>query len=241
MLEQDQNITPETSVRNKSKDISIPNSILIGAILISISIFSSAYIITRGGLSTGQTANQTGSQVKLTDRADQPYIGSKLAPVTMYEFGDFQCPFCKKFFQESFSDLKTKYIDTGKVRLVLRHFPLTQIHLNAEIASEAAECANRQGQFESYYNILYTNGQGHGTGLDAASLKKYASQIGLNMTIFNQCLDNHQTKSVVTADEALGSSLGVTGTPAFFINGQMTLGAQPVSVFEDAIDTALKK
>lgn len=245
----DQNQENNTSpIKKSSSDISTPNSILIGAIIISISIFSAAYMITKGGLSTGtlgqgssQTSPLPGSQVKVTDRSDQAYIGSKLAPVTMYEFGDFQCLFCKKFFQESFGNLKTKYIDTGKVRLVFRHFPITQIHNNAEIASEAAECANRQGQFEAYYSILYTQGQGDGTGLDLGSLKKYASQIGLNTTTFNQCLDNHETKSVVTADEALGSSLGVTGTPAFFIDGQLILGAQPLDVFIKAIEVTLKK
>lgn len=225
--------------KKPSRDISVQSSILIGSILIAISIFSGAYMLTKGGFGNGSA--QATDKLTVKDRDGQPTIGNTKAPVTMYEFGDFQCPFCKRFYQESFAELKAKYIDTGKVKVVFRHFPLTNIHVNAEISSEAAECANRQGKFEDYYNILYTKGQGDGGGLDSSSLKKYAIDLGLNTSVFNQCLDNHQTKSVIEADQALGTSLGVTGTPAFFINGQLTLGAQPTSVIEQAIESALNK
>lgn len=242
MFEQDQNITPEISVKNKSKDVSMPNSILIGAILISISIFSSAYLISKGELTGGaldQTGNKTGDVAKITDRPDQPFIGSQSAPITMYEFGDFQCPFCQNFFKNTLPELKTKYIDTGKIKLVFKHFPLS-IHINAQISAEAAECANRQGGFEAYHDILYAKGQGDGTGLDTASLKKYAGQIGLNINNFNKCLDNHETKTIVAGDESVGISVSVDGTPTFFIEGKSIKGAQPLSVFEQVIDSVLK-
>ncbi len=250
----------------------VASSVMIAGILIAISVIAGAFIVTHGGVGgsaaiPGQKALPA-QNIKLTDRADQPSIGNPNAPVTVYEFGDFQCPYCKQFFQQSFATLKSTYIDTGKIRLVFRQFPLTQIHVNAEISSEAAECASRQGQFEPYFETLYTKGQGDGTGLDVTSLKSYASAIGLNMTVFNQCLDNHETKAVVAADEALGSSIGIQGTPSFAIvknsdtnvdvttikqaeqsgqnvvmlsNGNVFLaGAQPTAAFEQALDSVLK-
>ena len=229
-------------------DNPISFSVIIGALIVAVSVIVGAFIL-KGDFGsgtpsqvaqTGSGAPVAGAQVKIADRSDEPVFGSKTAPVTIYEFGDFQCPFCKNFYQQSYNDIKTKYIDTGKVKFIFRHFPLTNIHVNAEISSEAAECANRQGQFEAYYNVLYTQGQADGTGLDSASLKKYASQIGLNTTQFNQCLDNHETQAVVAADTAEGTKAGVNGTPTFYINGTAIVGAQPVTVFEQAIDAALK-
>jgi protein-disulfide isomerase len=242
----DQNQPVQTPVKKDSLfDSPVSASIIIGALIVAGSVIVGAYMIKGAPVTGGTVAQQQGTApttgVKISDRADEPVIGSKSAPVTVYEFGDFQCPFCKQFYQQSYADIKTKYIDTGKIKLVFRHYPLSAIHVNAEISSEAAECANRQGQFEAYYNTLYTKGNGDGTGLDSASLKAYASQLGLNMTTFNQCLDNHETKAVVAADLAVGTSAGVSGTPTFYINGTQVVGAQPTAAFEAAIDSALGK
>jgi protein-disulfide isomerase len=164
------------------------------------------------------------------------------------EFGDFQCPFCKSYFQQTYPDIKSKYIDTGKVKLIFRHFPLTQIHVNAQISAVAAECANQQGKFWQYHDLLYTNGQSDGTALDKASLEKYATQIGLNSGTlgfgknkFNQCLEGSATLSIVNADQQEGIKDGVSGTPSFFINGKPIVGAQPATTFETAIEAALKQ
>jgi protein-disulfide isomerase len=242
-----------TEIKPKSPslfDNPISTSVIVGSVIVALSIIFAAYLL-HGGVSTNTapsgTTTAAGTQqaasapVKVTVRSDQPTIGNANAPLTVYEFGDFQCPYCKQFYQQTYADFKSKYIDTGKVKLVFVHFPLTSIHVNAEIASEAAECANRQGQFEAYYNTLYTNSSGDGTGLDSASLKSYASQIGLNMTTFDACLDGGQAKAVVTADEAEGTSVGVTGTPSFVIGGQLVLGAVPTAQFEASVDAALKK
>jgi protein-disulfide isomerase len=228
-------------------DNPISMSVLVASIIIAASVIFGAYVVhgSIGSGSTGATGTQAaaaGTPLKVTVRSDQPTIGKANAPLTIYEFGDFQCPYCKQFYQQSYADIKAKYIDTGEAKLVFFHFPLSSIHVNAEISSEAAECANRQGQFEAYYNALYTNGQGDGTGLDSASLKSYASQIaGINMTTFNTCLDSGQAKATVAADQAEGTALGVTGTPSFVINGQLLLGAEPTATFEQTIDAALKK
>jgi len=184
--------------------------------------------------------------VDITSRADEPTLGNKNAKVTIVEFADFQCPFCKQYFDQTFNQIKTKYIDTGKVKYVYRHFPLS-FHANAEIAGVAAECANQQGKFWEYHDTLFAKGQGDGTGLASADLKKYAEDLGLNKGTlgfaknkFNQCLDNKATLDIVKKDNAEGAKGGVSGTPSFFINGQLLVGAQPFSAFEQAIEAMLK-
>jgi protein-disulfide isomerase len=242
----------------------LAGGLVLGALLISASIvFGFRMLIKNQVAFNGEAllaANQAaaaagtaaptpapGALVTVADRANQPTLGSKDAKVTMVEFGDFQCPFCKQYFQQNFAQIKSQYIDTGKVRLIFRHFPLSSIHVNAQIAAVAAECANQQGKFWQYHDLLYTDGQSDGTGLDKASLEKYASSLGLNSGTFgfgknkfNQCLESNATLSVVNADQAEGTKDGVTGTPTFYINGVQFVGAQPLTAFQAAIDADLK-
>jgi protein-disulfide isomerase len=235
-------------------------SILIGAILVAASvIFSAGYlvknltsnVITATGSApaapTTGTPPAAGSPVKVVIRTDAPSLGKSDAKVTIVEFADFQCPFCKQYYQKTFNEIKTKYIDTGKVKYVFMHFPLTQIHVNAQISGVASECANQQGKFWEYHDILYTQGQSNGDGLDKASLEKYADQLALNKGTlgfgknkFNQCLESNATLKTVQADQAEGSKDGITGTPSFFINGKPLVGAQPAANFEKIIEDALK-
>ncbi len=191
-------------------------------------------------------APDSGQPVTVTDRSGEPVIGSKDAKVTMIEFSDFQCPFCERFYKDSYGQIKTKYVDTGKLKIIYRHFPLS-FHQNAEKAAEAAECANQQGKFEQYHNLLFDNSQSDGTGLNVTDLKKYADQLGLNKGTlgigknkFNDCLDKGDTAQIVSQDIAAGTAAGVDGTPSFFINGKKIVGAQPYTVFESAIEAALK-
>ncbi len=243
-------------------------SILIGAILVSASIFYNTKILLTKvdglSLSSGTQAvndiqqnNQdnkqaalppdNGAPVKVQDRSDQPVIGNSNAKLALYEFSDFQCPYCEKFYKDTLSQIKKNFIDTGKVKLVYRHFPLP-FHQNAQKAAEAAECANRQGKFSQYHDLLFNNSQPDGKGLAIEDLKKYADQLGLNKGIlgfkkdqFNQCLDNGEAAATVKKDADAASSVGISGTPSFVLNGKKIVGAQPYSVFEQAINDALKK
>jgi len=230
----------------------IAGSVIYGAKAIQKNLGGASLTGSRGQAAVAGTQNGApageGQAVQVTDRDDQPIIGNKDAKVTMYEFADFQCPFCARFFSETFNTIKTKYIDTGKVKLIFRHLPLADLHQNAQKASEAAECANRQGKFEQYYETLFSKGQGDGTGLAVADLKKYADDLGLNKGTlgfnknqFNTCLDQGQAQEAIKQDAALAASLGITGTPTFVINGQKIIGAQPTSTFEQAIEDALKQ
>ncbi len=169
---------------------------------------------------------------------DDPAIGSENAKVVIVEFSDFQCPFCERFAEETLPALKETYIDTGKVRLIYRDFPLSSIHPEAQKAAEAAECADDQGKFWEYHDVLFENRMSW-TGVGAAKFKEYASDLGLDTNAFDECLDSDKYADEVTSDMNAGSSVGVTGTPTFFINGQKLVGAQPFASFEAAIEAEL--
>ena len=161
----------------------------------------------------------------------RPVRGSKNAPIELIEFSDFQCPFCVRANPVVEQVLKT-YGD--KVRFVYRHFPLAN-HPNARPAAEAAACAEVQGKFWEYHDRLFTNG----SKLTDTDLKAHATAIGLDAATFNTCFDNRQQKPGIDKDVADAEKVGVTGTPAFFINGRSLEGAQPFAAFKRVIDEEL--
>jgi protein-disulfide isomerase len=154
--------------------------------------------------------------------------GGAKAPVTIIEFSDYQCPFCGRAEGTVDQVMKT-YGD--KVRLVYRDFPLP-MHPQARPASEAANCANAQGKFWEYHARLFANQ----TALTEDKLKEYAKDLGLDTAKFEQCLAQKPFKAAIDKDIEDGSKVGVTGTPAFFINGRMLSGAQPFDKFKEVID-----
>lgn len=223
-----------------------PLSILAGSVLVSMSILFSSGVFnptagtlakTNDGTGAAAGAQEDSRPVTVAERSDAPVLGNPNAPVTLVEFSDFQCPFCQRFFSQSYPQLKAKYIDTGKVKLVFRHFPLP-IHQNAEKAAQAGECAARQGKFEAYHDTLFTKGQADGTGLALADLKTYAKDLGLDADRFNACLDNGETAAAVAQDFRDGQVAGVNGTPSFVVNGERIVGAQPTDVFDQALARA---
>ncbi|MFT3836519.1 MAG: thioredoxin domain-containing protein [Myxococcaceae bacterium] len=168
---------------------------------------------------------------KKTVEAVGPSRGPEGAKVTIVEFSDFQCPFCGRVH-----DTVEKVMESypGKVRLVFRQFPL-KFHEKAPLAAEAALCANEQGQFWQYHDVLFKNQQ----KLDEADLKAHAATIGLDGAKFADCLSTGRMKKTLEADQAAGEKAGVNGTPAFFINGTPLSGAQPVEAFKEVIDAEL--
>ncbi|MBN2086861.1 DsbA family protein [Candidatus Peregrinibacteria bacterium] len=167
---------------------------------------------------------------------DDAVKGDADAPVTIVEFSDFQCPFCKRYVDQTYSVIKSKYIDTGKVKYVFRDYPLS-FHDNARNAAIAAECVGEEGGDDAYFqyhDVLFANNE----ALDVDSLKSYASDMGYDIA---SCLDNEDFGAEVDADMQEGLSYGVRGTPAFFINGNFISGAQPTAVFESAIEAELAK
>jgi protein-disulfide isomerase len=173
------------------------------------------------------------------DVGDNPAKGPADAKVTIVEFSDFQCPYCARFVQETMPQILSNYGD--KIRFVFMNFPLSQIHENAEKAAEAGECANEQGAFWQFHDIMFQNQ----SALTVDNLKSYAAQLNLDTAKFNECLDSGKMADPVAADMAVAEKAaqdaGLTrfGTPAFFINGNNLAGAQPYDVFKVAIDAAL--
>jgi protein-disulfide isomerase len=161
-----------------------------------------------------------------------PVKGSATAPVTLVEFTDFQCPFCRQV-QPTLDQLLAKY--DGKVKLVYRDFPIDQLHPQARKAHEAARCANEQGKFWAYHDRLYANAPQAGPG----ELKTYAGEVGLNLPAFERCLSSMKYQAAVQKDEEEGIRAGVTGTPTFFVNGRLLSGAQPLDSFARLIDEEL--
>ncbi len=188
---------------------------------------------TGGGAPTGAAAEPEAGPVKNVDVGNAPARGPKNAPLTVVLFSDFQCPFCGRV-EPSLTELEKAY--PGKVRVAWKNFPLS-FHNNAKPAAEAAMAANEQGKFWEMHDILFKNQQ----NLDAASLEKYAKEIGLDMTKFKAAIDSHKFAAQIEADTKQGSSLGVQGTPASFLNGHFINGAQPFDAFKKIADDELAK
>ncbi|GEJ55782.1 thioredoxin domain-containing protein [Anaeromyxobacter diazotrophicus] len=165
--------------------------------------------------------------------AEGPSKGPASAPVTIVEFSDFECPYCSKA-EDTVKQVMKAY--DGKIRLVYRDFPLP-FHPHAEKAAEAAQCAADQGKYWEMHEKLFANQQ----KLEAPALKGYAKDLGLDQAKFDKCLDGGDKAKVVEANKAAGSKVGVTGTPAFFINGYQLTGAQPFEEFKNLIDQELAK
>jgi protein-disulfide isomerase len=163
--------------------------------------------------------------------AGRPARGPEHAPIEMIEFSDFQCPFCLRAYPTLMKVLDT-YGD--QIRFVYRHYPLKN-HPRARPAAEAAQCANEQGKFWPFHNLLFGT-PGH---LEDADLKKSAVSLGMNPEQFNACVDSHKYAADVDADIAAGDEAGVSGTPAFYINGRVLSGAQPFEAFKAIIDEEL--
>ena len=174
------------------------------------------------------------SRIDNVNTDDDPFIGIEGAPVVIVEFSDYECPFCARFQQDTLEPLLAEFGDD--IQFVYRDFPISQIHPNAQEAAEAAECADAQGAFWDYHDLLFANQQ----LLDRTSLIRYASQLNLDVDAFTECLESGLYRDEVLADLDEGRSYGVTGTPTFFINGQRVVGAQPLATFQAIIRAELE-
>jgi protein-disulfide isomerase len=167
---------------------------------------------------------------------DDRFDGDSNAPVTIIEFSDYECPFCARHYRETYPRIYEKYIWAGEVRYAVMNFP-ADYHQFAQMASEAALCAQEQGEFWSMHDALFENWD----NLSLESFKKLAREIGLDGTIFDDCLDSGTMALQVEKDLADGISYGVNGTPVFFINGKILSGARSFEEFDSAIQKALEE
>src|ERR1044071_869983 len=159
-------------------------------------------------------------------------LGPADAPITIVEFSDYECPFCRRWHDEVYKPLLAAY--PGKIRLVYRNLPLTSIHPDALAAAEAAMCAGEQDVYWKYHDKLFSS-----ESLGNSAYLQYAQDLGLNMTTFKACLSDHKYQKTIEADSDFAINLGIRSTPTFFINGLALVGAQPLDVFKQVIDKEL--
>lgn len=223
----------------------LPISIIVAAVVISGAILYSRAVPSKSSdsVATGQNANKQVKEPVDVSIDDDAVLGKSDAPVTIIEFSDFQCPFCRSFWKNAFAEIVKEYIDTGKAKLVFRDYPLS-FHPMGVPSAKAAECAKEQGKFWEMHDVIFEEQEKLGEGTvqyTVNDLKKWAAKVGVNTTQFNDCVDSEKYKAEIEKDAADGVAAGVTGTPAIFINGRLIAGAQPFSVFKTIIDEELKK
>jgi len=180
----------------------------------------------------GGSASGTENAVADDSNASQghPQRGPNGAPVTIVEFSDFQCPYCRQA-EPTLKQVRNKYGD--RVRIVYMDFPLS-FHPQAMGAALAARCADEQGRFWAYHDALFADQ----SRLSTPALKDLAARLNLDTASFDSCLDQRKYESTVLSDKAEGKNANVTGTPTFVVNGTALVGAQPLSAFESAIGAA---
>lgn len=241
----------------------LPWIILGAAVIISASMvylgnkMSSVGVVEKPINQQKNTAgNQQNKKVELISASidDDAMIGNKDAPVTIIEFSDFECPYCSRFVKNTYPEIKSKYINTGKVRLIFRDFPLSFHGETARRAANYASCAREQGGDEAYFqmhDIWFGNTQGNGKGIDETTLKNLiTSKTQLNLAQLEACVKADKYKDEMDKDESDGKKYGISGTPSFIvgktqtgskiIKGELLVGAQPFSEFDRVIQKYLK-
>ncbi len=224
-------------------------SVLVAAAVIGGAlVFSTMYrpnVTPSGGNGAGAGALATNEAIMKLGARDA-ILGAQNAPVTIIEYGDYQCPFCAQFFSQTEPQIIANYVNSGKVKIVFRNFPFLGPESTA--AAQAAECANDQGKLWPYHDALYAakvgdeqKGGGENDGFyNRALFVKLAQGLGLNMTTFTSCVDTNKNASLVAQERAAATAAGINSTPSFFVNGTSVLGAQPYADFAQVIDAALK-
>ena len=221
----------------------------IFALLFVVSLFMGGISFPGGESSGNAIAPPSGGNIPPTQQPsvvsasadDDPFLGSENAPITLIEFSDYQCPFCGRFWSQTLDQIKTEYIDTGKVKFVYRDFPLDSIHPFATPAAEAAECVrdaaggSNEAYFE-YHDKIFTNQQ----ALNNENLKIWAQELGYNI---DSCLSSGKFADEVRKDLADAQAAGGRGTPFFVIvgsdgKGTPLSGAQPFSAFKQILDAS---
>ena len=195
-------------------------------------------------------APTSGNEVILSD--PQPFLpkvatrpqntmGDANAKLVIVEYSDFNCGFCRRFYQETFPRLVNEYVATGKVRMSYKHYPF--LRSSSVWKAQAAECAGAQGRFWDYHGKLFSSEVGGGE--DEASVKQalagLASELELNIEAFTACLNDSAIQQQVFSDAQEGQRLGVSGTPSFLVNGRPLVGAQPFEAFRALIEEELAK
>lgn len=197
-------------------------------------------------------SDATGQKITTTI-SDSPYLGNKeKAKVAIIEFSDFECPYCQQFFESTFGQIVSKYVDTDQVVFVYRNLPLPFHQPAAETEANAALCVKSLTDNAGYFKmaeLIYKNTGLNGKGITDENLIKYAIQTGASESRFKECLSKDQFQDAIAKDSDAASKAGISGTPSFVIGklsedggvtGELVIGAMPLSDFETTINKYLK-
>ncbi len=210
---------------------------VLGSVVVALLIVGTLIFLNRPGAKSDPIVSTT-----LEGRVAGRLHGEANAPVTIIEYADFQCPFCKKWVTETAPALAKEYIATGQVQLEYRYFAF--LGEESKKAAEAAECAADQGRFWEMHDVLYSHQAAENSGVYTPSnLKKYAAEVAAKASDFDtgkfaSCLDGGSKRALVDQMAAQAAQVGVKSTPSFLVNGQPLIGAQPIEVFRTAIASA---
>ncbi|MBI4992225.1 MAG: DsbA family protein [Candidatus Harrisonbacteria bacterium] len=239
-----ENQKPQSSGNNQN--IFLPASILIAAVLISGSLIYSTgkkAAPSQLGANTGEVVAgvTTGKELELT--SEDVVLGDLNAPVTVVEYGDFQCPFCGRFYSTTENQIRENYVKSNKVKFVYRHFAF--LGPESRVAANAAECAKDQGKFWAYHDSLYDteikDGEEHNGNLNRDLFLSLAKDLSLNENDFTACLDSNKYDEKVQKDYVGAQALGVRATPTIFVDDKKVEGALPYEQFKLLIDQELSK
>mgnify|MGYP001082782431 FL=1 len=237
---------PSTSLQSNVRQIGGSFSLLNLASLVVIFLvgLGVGYLIWGRSGSTTINSPQVAAPVEPTEAPQQikrydvpedgdPSLGAESAAITLIEFSDFECPYCRKWHMEVWPLLQQEYGD--QIRLVYRDFPLYGLHANAAPAAEAANCAGDQDKYWDFHTLLFTTESTYSMDL----FNQFAQDLGLNVDDFSDCLSSGKYAEEVKADYDWAVNLGVQSTPTFFVNGIPMIGAQPFEAFKSLIDQEL--
>ena len=225
-----------TEAQTKTDSSQMKNYIIV-ALATALIVLGLVWIRDSGSNVTGATGAVGAAAPTVSGISSEGnyFKGDENAPVTLYEFSDYQCPFCGRFFSDTLPLIEENYIKTGKVKLVFKDFPLDSIHPEATPAALAARCAGDQGKYWEFHDKIFQNQQ----LLGSAAYSQWAQELGLDVSQFDNCLNTRKHLSAVRKDLLEGQQAGISGTPGFVLNGQVISGAQPYPVFQQAIESAL--
>ena len=229
-------------------------SLAIGAIIASITIVA-VILATNGSLGEQELLIEPTPKIEQMGPAKitmdtfvlngSPILGDPDAPITLVEFGDYQCHYCNVFFQSIEEDIIKNYVETGKVKIIFKDYNI--IGPDSINASHGAHCANEQELFWEYHDILYSNWEGENNGWASSNnLRIFAEEINADVDKWTECMNEKKHSKVIIDSNNDAKSLELTGTPAFFVinsNGEVSklFGAQPFEIFEKVFDKELEK
>jgi len=215
-----------------------PGAIIVGAIIVAVAIIYVNY----DRVDNKDQDAQIQDQIAEATIDDDAVLGDVNAPVTIIEFSDYQCPFCKDFWDETLPSIIGEYVSTGKVKFVYRDFPLSSHPLALPFA-EAAECAGDQDKYWDMHDMIFGEQVKLADGLldsiDVTDLSVWAGDLEMDVDEFETCMEDRKYLEEIQKDFSDGTAAGVTGTPSFFINGEMIRGALPFEAFKTVIEEKL--